>query len=234
MNDKDKDFNPNLKGVWLYIEYLQCKELTLREKVVLSIIYSLDNSKGCFATNEYFEDISNIKIRQISSIIAKLQEKNFITCEYDYSSKSRSPRTIKINPNKLTVNSHSQKRQGAIDENDNSHSQKQQGAIDKKGVYIDNIDYTKDYTKDKRELSHFDFLKDNYSNDYIKWKKENEKKIYDKRNFIEAFNDTMMKDSYPKSEKLLYRFKIFTRGYISRQKESDRPQSKPHYLTKIS
>ena len=84
-------------------------------------------------------------------------------------------------------------------------------------------------TEDKRELSHFDFLKINYSKEYQQWKTDNQKKIFDKKNFIEAFNDTMMRDSYPKSEKLLPRFKIFTRSYISRQKESDRPLQLQQY-----
>ena len=233
MNNKDKEFNPDFKGIWLYIEYLQCNELTLTETVVLSIIYSLDNSKGCFATNEYFENISSIKKGQITRIIGSLKEKNFITCEYDYSSKSRSPRTIKVNPNKLTVTSHSQKRQGLIGENDNSHSQKRQGVIGENDVYRDNKGYTKDHTKDERELSHFDFLKQQYPKQFNNLKQE---PVSDWDSLKRKFNNKFKKNSRTPTIMDLENYILSWLPYDNKTNKDSKStfENKPPYLRKIT
>lgn len=45
------------KGVWIPKEIWLSKELTLTEKVFLTEIESLDNSDGCFASNEHFGNV---------------------------------------------------------------------------------------------------------------------------------------------------------------------------------
>ena len=49
------------------------------EKVLFVEINSLDNERGCFASNRYFADFFDISDRQIRNIIASLRDKGFIT-----------------------------------------------------------------------------------------------------------------------------------------------------------
>lgn len=103
---------------------------------------------------------------------------------------------------------------------------------ERKGNYntIDHI------SNDKREtLSHFDFLKFNYSEKINTWTKDYGNKIFNKTEFIKAFNNQMELDNYEKSKKLWNRFYNYSRQWIRNQKESERPEVVPPYLrTKIS
>ncbi len=48
------------------------------EKVLFVEIHSLDNERGCYASNRYFADFFNVSERQIQTYIASLKEKGFI------------------------------------------------------------------------------------------------------------------------------------------------------------
>jgi len=71
----ERDF----KGVWISKEIWLSKELSLMEKVLFVEIHSLDNKRGCFASNRYFAEFFGVSPRQIATYIASLKQKGFIT-----------------------------------------------------------------------------------------------------------------------------------------------------------
>lgn len=71
----ERDF----KGVWIEREIWLSKELTIMEKVIFAEIHSLDNERGCFASNGYFAKFFDVSERQIGTYIASLKKKGFIT-----------------------------------------------------------------------------------------------------------------------------------------------------------
>ncbi len=67
----------DLKGLWISVEILINKELSDKEKIILSMILYLSKDTGhCFATNNYFSDILNVTVVSISRIINSLKKKN--------------------------------------------------------------------------------------------------------------------------------------------------------------
>lgn len=77
MERHERDF----KGVWIPREIWLSSELSLMEKVLFVEIHSLDNERGCFASNAYFAEFFAISDRQIRTHIASLREKGFISIQ---------------------------------------------------------------------------------------------------------------------------------------------------------
>lgn len=75
MGGSGRDF----KGVWIPREIWLSSTLSLMEKVLFVEINSLDNERGCYASNRYFAEFFGISPRQIATHIASLKEKGFIT-----------------------------------------------------------------------------------------------------------------------------------------------------------
>lgn len=75
MENNTRDF----KGIWISKEIWLSKELSLQEKVFLVEIDSLDNEKGCFASNNYFAEFFQLSRNRCSEIISSLEKKGFIT-----------------------------------------------------------------------------------------------------------------------------------------------------------
>ncbi len=71
----DRDF----KGIWIPKEIWLSPTLSLMEKVLFVEISSLDNERGCFASNRYFAEFFDVSPRQIATYVASLKEKGFIT-----------------------------------------------------------------------------------------------------------------------------------------------------------
>lgn len=74
----------DFKGIWIPKEVWLSKELTLQEKVFFVEIDSLDNEKGCFASNGYFADFFGISKTRVSLVIKSLINKGYITSEIEY------------------------------------------------------------------------------------------------------------------------------------------------------
>src|ERR1051326_1320460 len=79
------------KGVWIPKEIWLSDKLSLMEKVLFVEIHSLDNERGCFASNRYFAEFFNISERQITTYISSLKDKGFITVAI----RDRNDRTIR-------------------------------------------------------------------------------------------------------------------------------------------
>ena len=77
------------KGVWIPKEIWLSKELTLTEKVFLTEIESLDNSDGCFATNEHFATFFNLSKNRCSEIVKSLEKKGYVDIKYIYKENSK-------------------------------------------------------------------------------------------------------------------------------------------------
>lgn len=64
----------NFKGIWVPKEIYLDERLNWTEKILLIEIYSLDNEKGCFASNPYFADFIGVSETSISLAIKKLKK----------------------------------------------------------------------------------------------------------------------------------------------------------------
>ena len=69
----------DFKGVWIPKEIWQSRQLSLMERVLFVEIHSLDNERGCFASNRHFAEFFGVSERQIRTYIAVLKEKGFIS-----------------------------------------------------------------------------------------------------------------------------------------------------------
>ena len=89
---KDRKF----EGVWIPRGVWLSKNLTLQEKVLLTEINSLDNDKGCFASNSYFSEFFDLSRSRISQIIKSLTTKKYIKVRLIYEGKQVKKRVINI------------------------------------------------------------------------------------------------------------------------------------------
>ena len=91
----DKE-NINFINVILPISILGDNNLTPLERLLLISILSLCNEKGyCWATNEYFAELFNVRKQTISKSISSLSKNNYIELKFDNSEKNNSKRIIK-------------------------------------------------------------------------------------------------------------------------------------------
>ena len=75
MEKPSRDF----KGIWIPKDIWESKQLSIMEKVLFVEIHSLDNERGCYASNRYFAEFFDVSERQIQNRIAGLKAKGFIT-----------------------------------------------------------------------------------------------------------------------------------------------------------
>lgn len=75
MEKPGRDF----KGIWISKEIWLSSTLSLMEKVLFVEIHSLDNERGCYASNRYFAEFFGVSDRQIRTHLASLKAKGFIT-----------------------------------------------------------------------------------------------------------------------------------------------------------
>lgn len=67
------------QGIWIPKEIWLSSTLSLMERVLFVEIHSLDNERGCFASNKYFADFFGVSARQIRRYLLSLKEKRLIT-----------------------------------------------------------------------------------------------------------------------------------------------------------
>ena len=72
----------NFKGVWIPKEIWESDELTLREKVFLVEIDSLDGDDGCYASNDHFAKFFGLSKNRCSEVINSLSDKGYINIKY--------------------------------------------------------------------------------------------------------------------------------------------------------
>ena len=75
MEKPSRDF----KGIWIPKDIWESEQLSIMEKVLFVEIHSLDNERGCYASNRYFSEFFSVSERQIQTHIAALKTKGFVT-----------------------------------------------------------------------------------------------------------------------------------------------------------
>jgi len=120
---------PNFETLTIPSEILFNKNLSDREKILLSIILSLSRkSNFCYAGNKYISDIFNVTDETISRVFSSLKDKKYI--KMNYNNKTTNSRKREIVPIKENIFKHTQNEQNGIDENDNGYPQNRQEGID--------------------------------------------------------------------------------------------------------
>ena len=112
-----------LKGLWIPAEILLNEELTDKEKLILAmILYLSEETKSCFASNQYIASIVKITPNRVSKIISSLKDKNYIQVILKYKKESKEIEQRQIIPIVQMNNGYSQNKQENIGEDNNSDS----------------------------------------------------------------------------------------------------------------
>ena len=139
-----------LKGLWIPAEILLNKDLSDKEKIILSmILYLSEETKSCFASNKYIASIVNVTANRVSKIISSLKEKEYIKVKLKYKTDSKEIEQRQITPIVENINRYNSKSQEGIGTNNYLDSQNQLYPI-----YDKDKDIRKSYNKIKKE----DFL----------------------------------------------------------------------------
>ena len=138
-----------LKGLWIPAEILLNKDLSDKEKIILSmILYLSEETKSCFASNKYIASIINVTANRVSKIISSLKDKRYIKVKLKYKTDSKEIEERQITPIVENINRYSEKLQESIDTNNYSDSLKQPYPIgDNDKDIINNIKNKNDYNK---------------------------------------------------------------------------------------
>lgn len=138
-----------LKGLWIPVEVLLNKDLSDKEKIILSmILYLSEETKSCFASNKYISSIVNVTANRVSKIISSLKDKEYIKVKLKYKTDSKEIEQRKITPIVENINRYNSKSQEGIETNNYLDSQNQQYPIYNKGKdIINNIKNKNNYNK---------------------------------------------------------------------------------------
>ena len=162
-----------LKGLWVPAEILLNKDLSDKEKIILSmILYLSEETKSCFASNKYIASIVNVTANRVSKIISSLKEKQYIKVKLKYKTDSKEIEQRQITPIVENINRYNSKSQEGIETNNYLDSQNQPYPIyDKDKDIINNIKNKNNYNKElhdkknnkanfnERDYTSFDFTK---------------------------------------------------------------------------
>ena len=114
-----------LKGLWIPAEILLNKDLSDKEKIILSMIFYLSEKKeSCFASNKYIANIVNVTHERVSKIISSLKNKGYVKVRLKYKTDSKEIEERQIIPIVKNINGYSQKLQEGIDNNNYLDSEK--------------------------------------------------------------------------------------------------------------
>ncbi|MBQ3162178.1 MAG: helix-turn-helix domain-containing protein [Oscillospiraceae bacterium] len=101
MENKIENIIPQgFTGIWIDREILLQDNLSLNEKIIISIIKSFEeNQSECFASNKFFSKVLNLSSKRASEIINGLVTKGFITSEtiFRKNTKAIEKRILRIN-----------------------------------------------------------------------------------------------------------------------------------------
>lgn len=84
------------EGVWIPAEFWLDENLSIMEVVLLTEIKSLDNEKGCFASNAYLSNFFGLSKSRISQLVNQLKDEGYITIQYQREGKQIKQRAIRV------------------------------------------------------------------------------------------------------------------------------------------
>ena len=88
-----------LKGIWISDETLTDKNLSDKEKVIISLVVFLSQeNKYCFCSNKTISELLDISITQVSKLVNSLKDKGYISIEMIYKENSKEVEMRKIIP----------------------------------------------------------------------------------------------------------------------------------------
>ena len=107
-----------LKGLWIPAKILLNKDLSDKEKIILSMILYLSEEKGsCFASNKYIANIVNVTPERVSKIISSLKDKGYISVKLKYKTDSKEIEERQI---------YQRERDIILEDNENLHNEVEQ------------------------------------------------------------------------------------------------------------
>ena len=162
-----------LKGLWIPAEILFNKDLSDKEKIILSMVLYLSEEKGsCFASNKYIANIVNVTHERVSKIISSLKDKEYVKVKLKYKTDSKEIEERQITPIVENIDRHSQKLQEGKGNNNYSDSENQPYPIGENDKdIINNIKNKNNYNKEshtknnnkanfeQRDYTGYDFTK---------------------------------------------------------------------------
>lgn len=146
-----------LKGLWIPAEILLNKDLSDKEKIILSmILYLSEETKSCFASNKYIASIVNVTHERVSKIISSLKDKGYVSVKLKYKTDSKEIEERQISPIVENINEYSRKKLEGIEINNYSNIRKQPyPMVEKDKDIINNIknknNYNKEYQTSKKK-----------------------------------------------------------------------------------
>ena len=138
MEDNERAF----KGIWIPKEVWESKELTLQQKVMLVEIDSLDNERGCYASNKYFSEFFGISSGRVSQVINELIDKGYLNAEYIKEDNQILARILKIQSPPYPVKVFRKLNMGYLENDEGGIKYSKEGYLENaKGnnIYINNI-----------------------------------------------------------------------------------------------
>jgi len=138
MEKKQTNENRKFLGIWIPKEIYLNNDLSWTDKILVIEILSLDNERGCFASNDYFAEFLGVTKTTISTSISKLKELGFIE-QISFDGRTRILKAVY----KKIDNPHTRKLKGRIQENlkhNNTVNKTTNKTIKKEKKYIQKID----------------------------------------------------------------------------------------------
>lgn len=138
MGKKQTKENRQFLGIWIPKEIYLNNDLSWTDKILVIEILSLDNERGCFASNNYFAEFLGVTKTTISTSISKLKELGFIE-QISFDGRTR---ILKAAYKKIEKQ-HIRKFKGSIQENlkhNNTENNTENKTIKKEKKYIKKID----------------------------------------------------------------------------------------------
>ena len=156
--------NRAFKGIWIPKEVWESKELTLQQKVMLVEIDSLDNEKGCYASNKYFSEFFGISSGRVSQVINELIDKGYLNAEYIKEDNQILARILKIQSPPYPVKVFRKLNRGYLENDEGGIKYSKGGYLENdkdNNIDINNINNNNSSSIEKRDTI-YDFLEQNF------------------------------------------------------------------------
>ena len=134
MSEKKTKENRQFLGIWIPREIYLNHDLSWTDKILVIEINSLDNERGCFASNDYFAEFLGVTKTTISTSISKLKKLGFIE-QISFDGRTRILKAAFNNSEKQ----HTRKLKGSVQENlkhNNTDNNTSNNSLEKEKKYI--------------------------------------------------------------------------------------------------
>ena len=103
MSQKQTKETRQFLGIWIPREIYLNKNLSWTDKILVVEIHSLDNERGCFASNDYFAEFLGVTKTTISTSVSKLKKLGFIE-QVSFDGRTRILKAVFKNSNSQSLN----------------------------------------------------------------------------------------------------------------------------------